>query len=177
MRADDAAAGRRGVANGFRLEHGALEGVRRRYVRLRRALAHANADAGGGEIDAAGHDLAFADQLVDRLAAGEEDIRGLAGFEMLEQRAGRRVERANGVAACALERRNDFIGDRLERGRDESIDLGGVGGRGSGEHGDRDGEYAHVQAIAALTTLPFASTNQRSLVNGLPSSRAAIHSA
>src|SRR5580704_9129030 len=96
MRADDAAAGGRGVAHGFRREHGALECVRRRYVRLRRAFAHANADAGGGEIDAARHDQACADQLVDRLAAGEENIRGLAGGEMLEQSAGRRVERANG---------------------------------------------------------------------------------
>src|SRR5580700_4770447 len=97
MRADDAAAGGRGVAHGFRLEHGALECVRRRYVRLRRALAYADADAGGGEIDAAGHDLTFADQRVDRLAAGKENIRGLAAREMLEQCAGRRIEPANGV--------------------------------------------------------------------------------
>src|SRR6202451_178854 len=145
MRPDDAAAGGRGVANGFRRQHGALEGVRRRYVRLRRAFAHADADAGGGEIDAAGHDLAFADQRVDRLAAGEKNIGGLTGFEMLEQRAGRRIEPASGVAAGALERRKELVGDGLERGRDEGIDPGGVGGPHCGDqcHYDWGDERAH----------------------------------
>src|SRR5215472_12963215 len=43
----------------------------------------------------------------------------------------------------ALEGRQQFVRRRLDRGRDEGVDLGGVGGRARSEHGDDDCNCAH----------------------------------
>src|SRR5262245_55834558 len=89
------------------------------------------------------HDLAPLDELVDRGAVGQEQVDGLAAVEAGDQRAGRGIARANGVAVRAREGRQQFVRRRLDRGRDEGVDLGGVGGRGRSEHGDDDYNYAH----------------------------------
>ena len=127
MRRRDAAAGGRGVAHGLRREQRALERFGRRHVGLGRALAHGDADAGAREVDAAAHDLALLDEAVDRRCVGQEDVDRFAALEARDQRAGRGIARADAVAVRALERRQQFVGRRLDRGRDERVDLGGPG--------------------------------------------------
>ena len=66
-----------GLGMGDRLgrEQRALERVGRADVGLARALAHRDADAGAGEIDAAAGDhLAAPDQVVDRLGGQDGEI-------------------------------------------------------------------------------------------------------
>ena len=145
--AGDAAAGGRGVADGLGGEQRALQRLGRRHVGLRRALAHGDADAGAAKIDAAARDLALLDELVERRGIGQEDIDRLAALEARQQRAGGRVAGANGVAVGALERRQQFIGRGLDRGRDERVDLGGMGGAGRKQK-DRDGnDGAHGRSV------------------------------
>ena len=133
MRRRDAAAGGRGVAHGLCREQRALERFGRRHVGLGRALAHGDADAGAREVDAAAHDLALLDEVVDRRAVGQEDVDGFAAVKAGDQRAGRRIARADGVAVRALEGRQQFVRHRLDRGRDERVDLGGPGRPGRNE--------------------------------------------
>ena len=92
---------------------------------LRRALAHGDADAGAREIDAAAGDLALLDELVERRRVGQEHVDGFAAVEAGDQRAGGRIARANAVAVGAFERRQQFVGRRFDRGRDERVDFGG----------------------------------------------------
>jgi hypothetical protein len=55
-------------------------------VGLVRALAHGDADAGAGEIDAAaGNHLALLDQTIDRLRGQDGEVAAGAGFEFLQQ--------------------------------------------------------------------------------------------
>jgi hypothetical protein len=77
----DAAAGRRGVGDGFRGQQRALERFGRRHVGLGRALAHGDADAGARDVGAGGRDLALLDQLVERLAVHDDEIGRLAGVQ------------------------------------------------------------------------------------------------
>jgi len=107
------------------------------------ALAHGDTDAGTRDVGAAGHDLVPLDEFVDRRAVGQEHVDGLAALEAGDQRAGRAIARANGMAVRALEGRQQFVRRRLDRGRDEGVDLGGAGGRGRSEHGDDDYNCAH----------------------------------
>ena len=53
---------------------------------LWRALAHRDADAGAGEIDAAaGDDLAMLDEVLDRLGGEDGEVAARAGFELLQE--------------------------------------------------------------------------------------------
>ena len=105
-------------------------------------------DPGAREIDTRADDLAVADQLVDLalLSLRKTSIRLTRLDARDQQHAGGRVAGANGVAAVApLERRQQFVGRRLDRGREESVDLGGVGchwrhhHHGAGENGGPGG--------------------------------------
>ena len=96
-----AAAGRVGVADRLGVKQRALQRIRRRDVGLACALPHRDADAGSGEIGAAGLQLALLDQFVDAAVVDEDDVGGLAGVELPHQAAGRAVHLVNGVAVGA----------------------------------------------------------------------------
>ncbi len=138
----DAAARRRGVSDGLCRDQRASQRFGRRHVGPGRALAHRDADAGAREVGTASHDLALPDERVDRRAVGQEDVNRLTALEARDQRAGRRIARPDGVAVPTLERRQQFVGHGLDRGRDERVDLGGPGRRGRGQQHDEDCECA-----------------------------------
>ena len=86
------------MAHGPCLQQRALERFGRRHIGFGRALAHGDPNAGTGEVGPVGHHLAPLDEFVDRRAVGQEDVDGFAAVEAGDQRAGRGIARANGVA-------------------------------------------------------------------------------
>jgi hypothetical protein len=77
------------MGDGLRRDERALERVRRADVGLGRPLAHGNADAGAGEIDAAaGNDLAVLDQAIDRLGGQDGEVAALV--PMVRSKSGAR---------------------------------------------------------------------------------------
>jgi hypothetical protein len=94
------------------------------------------------EVAAARNDLSLPDKLVDRRTIGHENVGGLAGVEAGDQRAGGAVTRAEGVAVLPLEARQQFVHRRLQRGRNERVDLGSIS-RAWHEQRKDDCQHAH----------------------------------
>src|SRR5215468_8574655 len=110
----------------------ALKRLGRRHVGPGRTLAYTDADAGAREVDATTHDLALLDQAVDRWCIGQEHVDRFASLKAGQQRTGWGIARADGVAVRALERRQQFVCRRLDRGRDECVDFGSLNRRDLG---------------------------------------------
>ena len=79
---------RAGARIGDRLggEHGALEGLGRADVGLRRSRLDCDADAGAGEIDAVAHHPTLLDQIVDHFRIMRDQVRRRVCGDLLHQR-------------------------------------------------------------------------------------------
>jgi hypothetical protein len=126
----------------------ALKRFGRRHVGPGRTLAYTDADAGAREVDATTHDLALLDEAVDRWCIGQEHVDRFASLKAGQQGTGWGIARADTVAVRALERRQQFVCHRLDRGRDECVDVGGLNCRDLGytacnEQREDDCERAH----------------------------------
>src|SRR5262245_52725996 len=152
MSRHNAAAVRRGMTYSLCPQQRALKRFGRRHVGPGRTLAYTDADAGAREVDATTHDLALLDEAVDRRRIGQEHVDRFASLKAGQQGTGWGIARADSVAVRALERRQQLVCHRLDRGRDECVDVGSLNRRDLGEddceraHGAR-GKTKEVSAV------------------------------
>src|SRR5579862_4524135 len=119
----DAAAGRRGVRDGFCRQQGALERFGRRDIRPGRALAHADTDAGARDSGRAGQDFALPDEIVERAAVDDDHVGRLAADETAGDAAGRAIAHADAVSGVAFELWHEVVDGRFHGGCDQRLDL------------------------------------------------------